>query len=117
MAKAVKARRPRKEGINKSQAIRDIASEMGGKPRPRDVIVALKEKGIDASPALVTNVLSRNGMSKRGRKGRRKAAVHAAAVGSHEPSIAALIEAKKLVNSVGSIAGAKKALDALSRLM
>ena len=117
MARVAKARRGRQNGVNKSQAIRDILAEMGGKPRPKDVIATLKGKGIDASPALVTNVISRGGLRRRGRKARRGISRPARSMPSDSFSMSALLEAKKLVTQVGSVSDAKRALDALSRLL
>lgn len=112
----VRARRS-KNGSNKSQAIREMSLQLGRKARPRDVIAGLKEKGVEVSPALVTNVLSRAAMRK-GRKVRRLvgAAVNARRSGG-DVSIDSLVSAKKLIDQVGSVGEAKKAIDAIARLM
>jgi hypothetical protein len=117
MAKVAKARRGRQNGLNKSQAIRDVVAEMGGKPQPKEVIATLKQKGIAASPALVSNVISRGRLRQRGRKARRGISRPARSMPSDSFSISALLEAKKLVIQVGSVSDAKRALDALSRLL
>jgi len=118
MAKVLKARRGRQNGLNKSQAIRDILAEMGADARPKDVIATLHGKGIEASPALVTNVIARSGLRRRGRKLRRGGILRVRQnAHSDSPSMSALLEAKKLVNQVGSISDAKRALDALAKLL
>lgn len=106
-----------KNGSNKSQAIREMSQQLGRKARPRDVIAGLKEKGIEVSPALVTNVLSR-AAKRRGRKVRRLVgtAVNARRSGG-DVSMASLVSAKKLIDEVGSVDEAKRALDALARLI
>ena len=110
--------RGRKKGtVNKSQAIRDAISQLGGKPRPRDVIAAVAAKGIDVSPALVTNVIARG--QRRGRRGRpaRQTVARNGHTASGTVTVAALIEAKRLVDHVGSVDVAKEALNALAKLI
>lgn len=110
--------RGRKRGtLNKSQAIRDAVGELGGKPRPRDVIEVLDKKGIEVSPALVTNVMARGQRKgRRGRPGRRPMGRNGHAA-SEKVTVAALIEAKRLVDQVGSVDVAKEALNALAKLI
>ena len=108
-----RARRNRKGDVNKSQAIRDLVAERGNKVRPRDIIAELAQKGIEVSPALVTNVISRG----TGRKTRGRRPGVAARGGSGQVSITTLLEAKRLVTEAGSVDDAKRALDTLSRLL
>ena len=108
-------------GANKSQAIRDMFNSMGKKARPRDLIARLTEKGVDVSPALVSNVLSRTRKRRRGAKIPRLVAAGRTRVrvsrGGGDVSMHSLLGAKKLVEQVGSVDEAKKAIDALSRLL
>jgi hypothetical protein len=99
-------------GVNKSKAIKDYLAE---KPRtaPKDVAAALKEQGVDVTPAYVSTI--KTSMKKRKRGRRKKAAAKAAASGD-QVSLAALLEAKKLVAKVGGVAQAKQAIAALAQL-
>ena len=108
----------KENGANKSQAIRDMFNTMGKKARPRDLIARLTEKGVDVSPALVSNVLSRTRKRRRGAKvPRLVAAGRGRTTRENHVSMNSLLGAKKLVDQVGSVDEAKKAIDALSRLM
>jgi hypothetical protein len=64
------------KGTNKAQAIRGTAKELGGKPRPKDVIAALATKGIKVASAQVSTVLKAAGL----RRGRRRRNVMAVVV-------------------------------------
>lgn len=101
----------------KAEAIRAAARSIKGKVRPRDVISMLAEQGIKVTPAQVSTTLKKMGMrkTKRGRKPGRPAASTRAA---HSASITIedLIAAKKLVNQLGSVEAASKAISALARL-
>lgn len=110
-------RKTKASGVNKSEAIRGALSSLGNSARPRDVIALLSEKGVNVSPALVTNVITRTRAKRPGRKpGRPKSAVRNGN-GVESVSLAVLIEAKKLVDTVGSVDEAKRALTALGRLI
>ena len=50
-----------KSTINKSQAIRDQFSKVGANGRNKDIIAALKAKGIVVTPAQVSNVRALSG--------------------------------------------------------
>jgi arginine repressor len=102
-------------GTTKADQIREVAGGMEKPVRPRDVIAALKEKGVTASSAQVSTVLLAMGMKKKRRR-RRKAAAVAPAATSTGLNISDLVAAKKLVGEVGSIAKVKEALAALARL-
>jgi arginine repressor len=99
----------------KADKIREVAGGMEKPVRPRDVIAALKEKGVTASSAQVSTVLLAMGMKKKRRR-RRKVAAVAPAATSTGLNISDLVAAKKLVGEVGSIAKVKEALAALARL-
>jgi len=93
-------------------------SAMGKKARPRDLIARLTEKGVEVSPALVSNVLSRTRKRRRGAKvARLVGAGPSRASRGGDVSMNSLLGAKKLVEQVGSVGEAKKAIDAFSRLM
>jgi hypothetical protein len=117
-ARRGKARRGR--AGTKSTAIRTYI-EKHPDAGPTAVSTALKKKGIDASPTLVSNVKARmnlgagrpaaNGKPRRkpGRPGRRPAA-------GDSVSIAKLIEARKFAASVGGVDEAVSLLQSLARL-
>ena len=94
----------------KAQAIRDEFSSRGASARPKDVIAALKSKGVVVSSAQVSNIKASLGKKKRGRKA---AAAHSS---NGMISLDILVEAKKLAARIGGIDAARKALDALSKL-
>jgi hypothetical protein len=111
----------RRDGVNKSELIRATKDKLGPRSRPRDVIAALSEQGIHVSRALVTNVLNRAGgktVSAKAKapsapaapRGRRPAA-------SGAVSMSDLLAAKKIVAEMGSIANARRALDAYEKLL
>jgi hypothetical protein len=104
--------------INKAQAIRDAAKEMGGKKvRPRDVIAALAEKGIEVSSPQVSSTLKAAGYRKARRsKSATSPKAHHASI-ANGLSLEHLLAAKVLVGKLGSVEIAKKALDAWAKLM
>ena len=104
-------------GVNKSEAIRGALSSLGSSARPRDVITLLSEKGVDVSPALVTNVIARTRSRKPGRKPGRGRAASRSTNGAENVSLAVLIEAKRLVDTAGSVDEAQRALAGLARLI
>jgi hypothetical protein len=82
--------------------------------RPKDVVAALKDRGVDVLHTHVSQILASMGMKKKKRK---------TAVGSAAPAVASnglkiddLVAAKKLVGQVGSIEKVREALAALTRL-
>jgi lambda repressor-like predicted transcriptional regulator len=58
------------EQPSKAEMIRQTAKSLGGKVRPRDIVAALKEKGVAVSPNLVSKTLKAAGLKpkRRGRK-------------------------------------------------
>jgi arginine repressor len=103
-------------GSTKADQIRDQAKSMPKPVRPKDVVAALKERGVEVLHTHVSQVLASMGMKKKRRK--RKAAVAGAApaVASNGLSIDDLVAAKKLVSQVGSVEKVREALTALARL-
>lgn len=105
--------------ISKADQIRAVARESTGPVRPRDVIATLAERGIQASRAQVSQVLSAMGMRRRRRR-RRKGTTNRAA--SRSSSVGAMLQlehllaAKRLCDKVGGVEAAKTALDALAKL-
>jgi lambda repressor-like predicted transcriptional regulator len=53
--------------VNKAELIRKTAKSMGTTVRPRDIIAALKEKGVTVSSALVSKTLKRAGFHRKTR--------------------------------------------------
>lgn len=121
--------RKTKSKINKSNAIRDIK---GANPEagPTEIAAMIKTQfGVDVTPATVSTVLStdkkRNG--KVGRPGRPKGSKNTATKSSASKGVALngnqdafiqnLLKAKQLVNDMGGISEARKALNALESLM
>lgn len=80
MAKKTTAKKPATKKkpaagkVNKAQAIRDAAGELGKKARPKDIIAALAAKGITVTSPQVSMTLKAAGL----RKGKRKKQVVAA---------------------------------------
>jgi hypothetical protein len=119
-----KARRGRsQEGVNKSQAIRD---QLQANPNasPKDIAAALQAQGVNVSSQLVSNVKTAIG-KKKGKRGRgagrpagarRGATRRAGRLGVDSISVQDLMEAKRVVEQVGSVAAVRKALDALESL-
>lgn len=103
MAKKVSGRGKRGP-VNKAQAIRDEFSTQGLEARPKDIIAALKAKGVDVSSAQVSNIKATFGRPKRG-------------PGASGPlSLELLMEAKKLADRLGGIEVTRRAIEALSKL-
>ncbi|HVX13822.1 MAG TPA: hypothetical protein VHC22_21750 [Pirellulales bacterium] len=110
----------------KADSIREVARRLPKPVRPRDVIAALAEQGIEATRAQVSQVLKSMGMRPRGRRGAKRAAAathhvktgprRMPAAASASISLADLLAAKRLVNQIGSIELAKEAVDALAKL-
>ena len=117
-----KARRGRSAGgVNKSQAIKDYLNA-NTNAAPKAVVEALAAQGIEVSSQLVSNVKTSLGKKGRrgGRRGRRPGRVAAAgggrASGGGSLSVQNLLDAKRVVEQVGSIDAVRKALDALESL-
>jgi hypothetical protein len=105
-AKATRKSRKNSKGVSKADAIRNMFGEMGLEARPRDIIAALKARGVAVTSAQVSTLRSK--MSKDG-----------SAVGPTvgEVSLAHLKAAKQLAARLGGIASARQALDSLAELV
>jgi hypothetical protein len=112
------ARRGRsKGGVNKAQAVRDEFNKQGITTAPKDVIAALTKRGITVAPAQVSNIrTSLKGGAKKRKVARRKAVGRKPAAKSASVSVDALIAAKKLVDRMGGVDEARRALDVLAQL-
>jgi hypothetical protein len=109
MAKKTLRRRKSRAG-SKAQAIRDEFSSQGAKARPKDVIAALKAKGISVSSAQVSNIKAGLGKRKPGRK------AHLDHGTNGTISLTSLLEAKKLADRLGGIDVARQSIEALVKL-
>jgi hypothetical protein len=96
--------------------IRQTAQALGKRVRPRDIIVALKEKGVTVSHTLVSKTLHAAGFRRKRR--RRKAGADALPAKSAGSSLNldALLAAKALIEKVGGIENAQAAISALKKL-
>jgi hypothetical protein len=91
--------------------VRDEFGVQGASARPKDVIAALKAKGITVAPAQVSNIKATL-HKKKGRKKQTKAAAQS----NGEFTLNSLLEAKKLAERLGGVEVALNALSALSKL-
>ena len=110
---------PASNKINKAQAIRDVAKELGKKARPKHIIAALAEKGITVVSAQVSTVLKAAGL-RRGRRRKKVQGMVAAArpsANGHGFNIDDLVKVKKLANELGGAAKLKELAAALERLI
>jgi len=108
-------------GVNKSQAIREYL-EQNANAAPKDVAAALQGQGVRVSSQLVSNVKTMMGRrAKRGRgaarrKTTRRTTGRGGRVGVASISVQDLMDAKRVVEQVGSVEAVRKALDALESL-
>jgi hypothetical protein len=117
-------------GPNKSQAIREYY-EANPDAKPKQVVEALAEKGVNVTAAFVSTIkstsINKPAKATKGKRGPkpgarsvkapRVATVKAAAVKSGgSVSIDSLLKAKSLVNELGGLENAMTALAALKRL-
>ena len=79
MPRGVKKTAARSGEVSKAELIRTTARGMGKTVRPRDVIAALKDKGVTVSSALVSKTLKRAGFHRTSRG--KKAATAATSAG------------------------------------
>src|SRR5437879_1931192 len=101
------------KGVNKSNEIRQL---LAANPRmkAKDIVAALKEKGISATEGLVYYIKGKV----RGRRGRKRKAQGmiakvAATTGSGD-ALAIILKIKDLANQVGGLKKLKALIDALS---
>jgi arginine repressor len=101
--------------VSKAELIRQTAQLIPKPIRPRNIIVKLKEQGVDVSYALVSSTLKAAGLRRRRRrrKSGRAVGMPAAANGLN---LDALIAAKSLIEKVGGVENAQAALSALKKL-
>ncbi len=92
-------------GASKADAIRSMFDKMGLDSRPRDIIAALKAKGVVVTSAQVSTLRSK--MSVNGTTGQTGGPV------SYEH----LLAAKQLAERLGSVDEARRALDSFARLV
>jgi len=106
-----------KRKVNKSQEIRDFVGEHPT-ASARDVVDALKKRGIKVSAPMVANVKSKAGLtrSKRGRPPGSGASRNGKTASNAGLALDALIEAKRFVAKVGSTQNAVDAIRALEKL-
>ena len=116
----------KKADVNKSLEIRNYMTD-NPKAKPRDVVAALKDRGIEVSAQFVSTVKStskKKGPAKR--RGRpvgstnKKAAAMTKPVAARKPgdkvSVQSLLKLKRVVKEIGSIEEAKAALATLEQL-
>jgi len=102
--------------VNKTQAVKDYLAANPG-TGPKAVSEALKAQGIDIKPSYVSIIKFQ---SKKKRRGKAKAATGpsaAPAASSEGLSIELLVKAKKVAEALGGVEEARKAMDALAKLM
>ena len=106
------------EQLNRTEMIRQTAQTLGKPVRPRDIIAALKDKGVTVSSTLVSKTLAAAGFRRRRRRRRAGASTEARQTNSVGGSLNldALIAAKALIEKVGGVENAQAALSALKRL-
>ena len=111
--------------VNKSQAVRDYLAK-NAKATPKDVSAALKEQGLDVPPSYVSIVKFQMKKSKGNAKAKKAEPASEAPAKekkaaprqvSDKFSIETLLQAKKLSDSLGGVEAARRALEALSKLM
>jgi arginine repressor len=78
MPRGVKKSAAKSGEVNKAELIRTTAKAMGKTVRPRDIIAALKEKGVTVSSALVSKTLKRAGFHRKSRSGKAAATARSA---------------------------------------
>ena len=105
---------------SRSQAIRDYLQQHPG-ASVHEIMEGLKKSGIEVGKGLVSNVkYTRRATSQGGpgRQGRQGSSSRAGRTGSSGGELTAndLIEAKKVVDQIGSIEAARRALAALEQL-
>jgi hypothetical protein len=115
----------KKGEVNKSLEIREYLAA-NPKAKPKEVVDAMSQKGIDVSAQFVSTVKStskKKGTAKRrGRPaGAKNKTTRTAAAPAHQKSddtvsVDSLLKLKKVVEEIGSIDEAKSALSTLERL-
>jgi hypothetical protein len=116
MAKRTTAQKPSNKkkpakqngNVNKAQAIRDAAKEMGKKARPKDIIAVLAAKGITVTSPQVSMTLKAAGL----RRGRRMRQATAAVTNGKSTTlnVADLIQVKELAIKLGGLERLKETI-------
>ena len=103
--------------VNKSQAIRDFV-RANRSSSANDVVVALGKKGIVVTAAMVANVKSKAGLTKKRKSSRAKKPAKSGAGKSIGKglSVDALVEAKRLIRKAGSVEKAIEAIRVIDKL-
>jgi hypothetical protein len=116
MPRPKKTRTAKAEQPSRAEMIRQTAKALGKRVRPRDIIAALNEKGVEVSSTLVSTTLAAAGFRRRrhGRKG--SASADATNSTGHRLNLDALIAAKALIEKVGGFENAQAAISALKKL-
>jgi len=108
--------RPKKPAVTKAELIRETARSMGKRVRPRDIIAALKQRGVTVTSPQVSKTLRAAGFRRR-RRGRRVAAsMPSSHVAGNGLNLDALIAAKTLLQKAGSVKVAEEAIRAIKKL-
>lgn len=107
------ARKSSAEGVNKSQAIRDMFAKHP-EIKVKDLVAQLKEQGIEVQPNLAYLIKGKlKGEKSRRRRVVKNAARVATASGSSN-ALATIKKVKSLANEVGGLGTLKALVDALS---
>ena len=107
--------RPKKnDNASKAELIRQTAKALPKPIRPRDIIAALKEKGIEVSYPQITSALKAGGFHRRRR--RKGVGTASQAPTANGLNLDALLAAKALIQKVGSVEAAEEALRAMKKL-
>jgi hypothetical protein len=104
--------RPNSNSVSKAQAIRDMAKEIGGMPRPRDIIATLAAKGIQVVSAQVSTVLKAAGLRKNPNTNGASGSEHGHGLNSDQ-----LLQVKTLAEQLGGIEKLRQVLGTLQRLL
>jgi hypothetical protein len=108
--------RPKKsDNASKAELIRQTAKSLPKPIRPRDIIAALKEKGVDVSYPQITSALKAGGFHRRRRRNKGVGAASQSPT-ANGLNLDALLAAKALIAKVGSVEVAEEALRALKKL-
>lgn len=101
-------------GPNKSNAIRNYKANHSD-AGPKEIAEALGKDGVKVTPAFVSTVLSND--KRKGGNGRRRRRGRRPGRPGGNKTMATLIQAKKLAEQMGGIERARRALNALSKLL
>jgi hypothetical protein len=112
--------RKRAKGPNKSAAIREYL-DVHKRAKPKEIVAAMKEKGLDVSPQMVSTIKTKH-RKRRGRKmsgqdvGNGPVNSRRGRPSSGKIAIEQLIVAKRFADQVGGVRAAREALDVLAKL-